>query len=44
MINNETFVRMAREKEQELVVWNELDESEKKEVMNNFEKYLITFN
>lgn len=42
-MENETFLKMAIEKGKKLVVWRELEEEEKKEVMNEFDKYLIVF-
>lgn len=42
-MQKETFQRMAIEQGKTLVNWDELDEKEKKEVIDNFEKYLITF-
>lgn len=42
-LENERFGRLAIENGKELVRWNELDEEEKREVMDNLDKYLVTF-
>ena len=40
---SDTYIKMAEKEDKILVCWNDLNREEKKEIMNNFESYLIVF-